>query len=83
MTKPKPSRTRWKVALGVTVMFAVMGWLFAWPAYERHRAIQEIKRVGEDVGRESVGPQWLSQWSIGRDEASVIPWMAEPARRCS
>ena len=65
MTNPKPSRTRWKIALGVVVLFAVVGWLVAWPAYQRHRAIQEIERVGGETIRETVGPQWMIQLGFG------------------
>ena len=64
MPNPKPSRTHWKIALAVVVLFAAVGWLVAFPAYRRHRAIQEIERVGGEVGRETVGPLWLSQWGF-------------------
>ena len=66
MTKPHPSRTRWRIALGV-VVFAAVAWLVAFPAYKRHRAIQEIHRLGVGVGRETVGPQWLRSWGVGFD----------------
>jgi len=69
MTNPKPSRTRWKIALGVVVLFAVaVGWLVAWPAYQRHRAIAEIERVGGTVVRDTVGPQWLQKFGIGSND---------------
>ncbi|MBT6483106.1 MAG: hypothetical protein HOK71_00365 [Planctomycetaceae bacterium] len=61
MSDPKPTRRRWKIALGVVVLFAFVGWLVAWPAYKRHRAIQEIERVGGSVRRQDVGPQWLQK----------------------
>ena len=46
MTNPKPSRTRRRIAVAVVVLFTAVGWLVAFPAYQRHRAIQEIERVG-------------------------------------
>jgi hypothetical protein len=64
MTNPKSSRTRLKVVLFVVVLLAVVGWFIARPAYQRHGAIQEIERVGGVVHKETVGPQWLSQWGF-------------------
>ena len=49
MTDPKPSRKRWKIALGVVVMFAAVGWLVAYPG---------------EIITETVGPQWLRQWGF-------------------
>ena len=72
MTNPKPSRTRWKIALGVVVLFAAVGWLVVWPAYQRHRAIQEIERVGGWVVREQTGPQWLRKWGIEFDRVTEV-----------
>ena len=78
MTKPKPSRTRWRFALAVVVVFAAVAWLVAFPAYEQHKAIQhrmaiqEIERVGGEVIRKTVGPQWLGQWGIGFDRVNVV-----------
>ena len=72
MTNPKPSRKRWKIALGVVVVFAAVGWLFAFPAYQRHRAIEEIERVGGEIERGSFGPQWLSQWGIKSSRVSRV-----------
>ena len=68
MTNPKPSRKRWRIALVAAVLFAAVGWMVTFPAYERHRAIQEIERVGGYAERTTVGPKWLSQWGfeIGR-----------------
>ena len=67
MANPKPSRKRWKIALGVVFLFAVVVWPVAWPAYKQHRAIAEVERLGGSVGRESVGPKWLQQLGFGFD----------------
>ena len=72
MTNPKPSRKRWRIALAVVVVFAAVGWLVGFPAYQRHRAIQEIERVGGKVYRETVGPNWLRQWGIGFERITKV-----------
>ena len=69
MTNPKPTRTRLKFALGVVVLFAVVGWFVAWPAYQRHRAIAEIERVG---GHAIAGMFWFDSVVIVRlDETGI------------
>ncbi|MBT4866284.1 MAG: hypothetical protein HON53_14365 [Planctomycetaceae bacterium] len=72
MTYPKTSRKRWRIALFVAVLFAAVAWLVAFPAFQRHRAIQEIEGLGGYVLRESTGPQWLSRWGIGFDRVYVV-----------
>ncbi|MBT6153202.1 MAG: hypothetical protein HOL01_02015 [Planctomycetaceae bacterium] len=72
MTEPKPSRRRWKIALGVVVLFAVVGWLVAYPAYQRHRAIEEIERLGGAVYYRETGPQWLSRWGINFERVEAV-----------
>ena len=73
MTKSKPFRTRLKIALAVTVLFAVMGWLVVFPVYQRHRAIVEIiLRVDGSIDRETSGPQWLRQWGIKFDHVDKV-----------
>jgi hypothetical protein len=64
VTKPKPSRTRWRIAVAVVVLFAAVAWPVAFPAYKRHRAIQQIERMGGFIQRDIVGRQWLRQWGI-------------------
>ena len=65
MTNPKPSHTRRRIAIAVVVFIVGVGWFVAYPAYQRHRAIQEIERVGGRVDRKQTGPQWLRKWGIG------------------
>jgi len=73
VTKSKPFRTRLKIALAVTVLFAVMGWLVVFPVYQRHRAIVEIiLRVDGSIDRETSGPQWLRQWGIKFDHVDKV-----------
>ncbi len=73
MTNPKPPRTRLKIALAVTVFFAVMGWLVGFRAYQRHAAIVEIiLRVVGSIDRETSGPQWLRQWGIKFDRVDTV-----------
>ena len=64
MTNPTRSRKRWRIALAVVVLFAVVGWLVAWPAYLRHSAMRDIERVGGRVVGEFHGPQWLQKLGI-------------------
>ena len=72
MTNPKPSRKRWTIGLAVVVLFAAVAWLVAFPAYKRHRAIQEIERVGGTVWKETVGPKWLQKLGFGFDRVYVV-----------
>ncbi len=72
VTNPKPLRTRWKIALGVVVLFAAVGWLAADRQSKRHRAIQEIERVGGVVIREETGPKWLRRWGIVFDRVVMV-----------
>lgn len=71
MTNPKPSRKRWKIALGVVVLFAVVGWLVAWPAYQRHLAIAEIERVGGYAFPTPTAPSWMRRWGYYRRRHTV------------
>ena len=72
MTNPKPLRKRWKTALVAVLVFVAVGWLVAWPAYQRHRAVEEIERGGGEVGRAITGPQWLQKLGIGFDRVVFI-----------
>ena len=64
---------QWYPALAVSTLVHVGAIvLLAFPAYKRHRAIQEIKRVGGTVEMETVGPQWLSQWGIGFERVKTV-----------
>ena len=72
MTNPQPSRKRWRIAVAVVVLFAAVGSLVAWPAYKRHRAIQEIERLSGEVLREPVGPKWLSRWGIRVTHVNIV-----------
>ena len=72
MTNPKPSRKRWRIAVAVVVVFALVGWLVAFSAYKQHRAIQEIERLGGYVNRETVGPQWLQKLGFGIDRVVEV-----------
>jgi hypothetical protein len=72
VTNPKSTRTRWKIALGVVALFAVVGWLVASRPSERQRAIQEIERVGGSIFYDDTGPLWLRRWGIGVDRVRVV-----------
>jgi hypothetical protein len=72
MTKPKPSRKRWRIVLAMAVLFSAVGWLVAFPAYKRHRAVQEIERVSGWVESETVGPQWLQKLGFGFDRVWMV-----------
>jgi hypothetical protein len=53
-------------------MCGAVGWLVAYPAYQRHRAIQEIARVYGQIGRVTVGPKWLLKLGIGLDRVERV-----------
>ena len=72
VTNPKPPRSRWTIAFVVVVLFAAVGWFVAWPAYQRHRTIQEIERVGGTVARHTVGPNWLQKLGVGFDRVERV-----------
>jgi hypothetical protein len=67
VTKPKPSRKRWNIALGVVALFAVVGWfdvVVGWPAHERNSAIGEIERVDGWVVWEQVPVKLFGRYYV-------------------
>lgn len=83
MTNPKPSHTRWKLTLAIVVLFAVpVGWFVAWPAYQQHRAIESMERLGGSVSTigKGVWPIWCQNWHIG---LHVSQWVELDGTRIS
>jgi hypothetical protein len=61
VTTPQALRKRWKIAVAVVVVFAVMGWMVGLPAYQRHQAIQGIERAGGEIHREDRTSSWFAR----------------------